>query len=153
MNKKGFTLVELLAVITLLAILSGLAIPNVISSINNSRKNSFLLDAKRMVSKAEGLISSSSSDRNEAKNHGIVYHFSDLNEKREFTTDADGGSFSQDTFVSVSVSGNTYQYCVCIIGSKRKVTGSNKTCSTLNTTPGVGCLLSTNLTSINVVSD
>ena len=43
MNKKGFTLVELLAVITLIAIIAGMAVPNVMSSIENSKKNTFLL--------------------------------------------------------------------------------------------------------------
>ena len=41
MNKKGFTLVELLAVIALLALLTGIAVPNVISTINNNKKNRY----------------------------------------------------------------------------------------------------------------
>ena len=46
MDKKGFTLVELLAVIALVSVLSGLAVSNVISSVKNSKKNEFLMDAK-----------------------------------------------------------------------------------------------------------
>ena len=38
MNKKGFTLVELLAVIAILAILVILAIPSVLDIYNNSRE-------------------------------------------------------------------------------------------------------------------
>ena len=45
-NRKGFTLVELLAVIAILAILVIIALPNVISMYNNARKNSFLTEAK-----------------------------------------------------------------------------------------------------------
>ena len=40
-NKKGFTLVELLAVIAILAILVILAIPNVIKLYNNAKKTDF----------------------------------------------------------------------------------------------------------------
>ena len=40
-NKKGFTLVELLAVIALLALLMGIAVPNIISTINNSKEMIF----------------------------------------------------------------------------------------------------------------
>ena len=46
MNKKGFTLVELLAVIAILAILVILALPNVIGMFNNAKKDIFLTEAK-----------------------------------------------------------------------------------------------------------
>ena len=38
-NKKGFTLVELLAVIVILAVLALVAMPNVTRLMNDSRKN------------------------------------------------------------------------------------------------------------------
>ena len=50
MNKKGFTLVELLAVIAILAILVIIALPNVIKLYNNAKKNSFLTEAKTVYS-------------------------------------------------------------------------------------------------------
>ena len=148
MNKHGFTLVELLAVITLVAILSGIAIPNIISSVNNSKKNTFLLDAKRMVSKAEYLIAVKKADRDAAV-VGKIYTLSDLNEKGEFSLDADGGSFDSSSFVKVTRNGNEYQYCICVIGSKRRIS-SGDTCSP-NT--GNGCISSTTLTGIDKVND
>ena len=51
-NKKGFTLVELLAVIAILAILVIIALPNVINMYNNARKNSFLTEAKSVFSES-----------------------------------------------------------------------------------------------------
>ena len=42
MNKKGFTLVELLAVIAILAILVIIALPNVLEMYRSARKNTFL---------------------------------------------------------------------------------------------------------------
>ena len=50
MNKKGFTLVELLAVIAILAILVIIALPNVLKMFNDSKKNSFLTEAKTLYS-------------------------------------------------------------------------------------------------------
>ena len=50
MNKKGFTLVELLAVIAILAILVIIALPNVLKMFNDSKKNSFITEAKTVYS-------------------------------------------------------------------------------------------------------
>ena len=50
MKEKGFTLVELLAVIAILAILVIIALPNVLKMFNNSKKNSFLTEAKTVYS-------------------------------------------------------------------------------------------------------
>ena len=53
MNKKGFTLVELLSVIAILAILVIIALPNVLSMYNNARKSSFITELKSVYSAAE----------------------------------------------------------------------------------------------------
>ena len=50
MKEKGFTLVELLAVIAILAILVIIALPNVLKMFNDSKKNSFLTEAKTVYS-------------------------------------------------------------------------------------------------------
>ena len=49
MNKKGFTLVELLAVIAILAILVIIALPNVLSMFNKAKKDTFASETKDMV--------------------------------------------------------------------------------------------------------
>ena len=144
MNKKGFTLVELLAVIALVSILSIIAIPNVVSTINNSKKNTFLTDAKRMVSKAEYLISLNKTDRSNVKNGNVkTYTYSDLNEKGEFSTDADNGSFDSGTYVKVTYNSTskTYQYCIYVMGSKRHIGSSSS------------CVSSSSLNGINIVED
>ena len=48
MNRKGFTLVELLAVIAILALLVIIALPNVLSMFNNAKKDLFLTEAKNV---------------------------------------------------------------------------------------------------------
>jgi len=47
-NKKGFTLVELLAVIAILAILVIIALPNVMGMFNEAKKNSFTTELKEI---------------------------------------------------------------------------------------------------------
>ena len=49
MNKKGFTLVELLAVIAILAILVVVALPNVLGMFNQAKEDTFATETKDMV--------------------------------------------------------------------------------------------------------
>ena len=51
-NRKGFTLVELLAVIALLAFLAVLVFPNVFSSVREAKKNAFITEAKTVFQEA-----------------------------------------------------------------------------------------------------
>ena len=51
-RQKGFTLIELLAVIIILAVILLIAIPSVTSSINSSRKKTFVDNAKAVIQNA-----------------------------------------------------------------------------------------------------
>ena len=51
-DKKGFTLVELLAVIALLAFLAVLVMPNAFSSVREAKKNAFITEAKTVFQEA-----------------------------------------------------------------------------------------------------
>ena len=53
MKKKGFTWVELLAVIAILAILVIIALPNVMSLFNEAKKNSFANELKEIYKTAQ----------------------------------------------------------------------------------------------------
>ena len=59
-NKKGFTLVELLAVIAILAILVIIALPNVINMYTKAKKEAFLTETKKLYSEVEKNYISSS---------------------------------------------------------------------------------------------
>ena len=52
-NKKGFTLVELLAVIAILAILVIIALPNVMGMFNEAKKSSFTTEVKEVYKQAQ----------------------------------------------------------------------------------------------------
>ncbi len=52
-NKKGFTLVELLAVIAILAILVIIALPNILNLYRNARENVFVEEAQNVLRTAQ----------------------------------------------------------------------------------------------------
>ena len=52
-NKKGFTLVELLAVIVILAIILAIAIPSISGVISNAKKSSFDANVKLIIKNME----------------------------------------------------------------------------------------------------
>ena len=56
LNKKGFTLVELLAVIVVLAVIMLLAVNAVIPQMNKARKNAFVTEAQTFIGGAETYV-------------------------------------------------------------------------------------------------
>ena len=49
MNKKGFTLVELLAVIVILAIILAIAVPSITGILNSAKRSAFQADVKLII--------------------------------------------------------------------------------------------------------
>lgn len=58
-NKKGFTLVELLAVIVILGVLLLIAVPAIQNVIENSRQKAFLSQTKLAIENVETMLSAS----------------------------------------------------------------------------------------------
>mgnify|MGYP004457779377 CR=1 FL=1 len=76
LNKKGFTLVELLAVIVVLALIMVLILPNVMDSMNSAKQQTFLLYANRMLDAA---MNKRASDELAGGNVPTCYEISYLN--------------------------------------------------------------------------
>lgn len=52
-NNKGFTLIEVLAVVIILGVIMTIAVPNVLSMLDRNKKDTFIQHAKTMVNQAE----------------------------------------------------------------------------------------------------
>ena len=57
MNKKGFTLIEIIAVIVILGVIMFIAVPSISRYVGGSRKDLYISDAKRFVDAAKEIIS------------------------------------------------------------------------------------------------
>ena len=52
MNKKGFNLIELIAVVVIMSIIAIIATPNIINMIDKGKKDQYITNAKEFISKA-----------------------------------------------------------------------------------------------------
>ena len=84
MNRKGFTLVELLAVIAILALLVLVAVPNVLSMFNKAKKDTFLTEAKNIFKES---ASKYISDNMHNSNEGNIYCKSETDSKNPLDMD------------------------------------------------------------------
>ena len=96
-NKEGFTLVELLAVIVVLAIIMIIAVPNVLTSMNTAKKSSFVVEARKVLNKAQEQYQTDSLTKAAAE-MPTCYSLADLNIET-------GGKY----YGSVSVTNNEFK--------------------------------------------
>lgn len=77
LNSSGFTLVELLATISILAILALIAVPNVVGVTQRNKQKTYVEDAKKLISLAEYKVNSNSKYK-PSGNEGICLTMDDL---------------------------------------------------------------------------
>ena len=95
-SNKGFTLIELVATITILSIIMMIAVPNVVSILNKNKAQTYVNDARKLVTLAKYLFESDATiDRTE------------LNKGPE-----NGRYDLEQSFVVIKYNGTTYEYRV-----------------------------------------
>lgn len=115
MNKKGFTLIELLATISILALLMMVAVPNVMSTIDKNKQNTYVEDAKRMITLAEYEVRSNSSIELPTNGNCIVIVLGSL-DLTDFNEGPEGGSYDlENSYVVIARSGSSYVYYATIV--------------------------------------
>lgn len=115
MNKKAFTLAELLGVITLLAILSVLIAPTIINQIRNSKNKIDEVTEKLIFSATDNYLDSRVSIYPKTNSNVYCITLNDLvndNKLQSPVIDASGNSIDLNTFVKVKVVSNQYSYSV-----------------------------------------
>ena len=99
MNRKGFTLVELLAMLVVLGILMGIAIPNISGILTNNKLNVMKADANKMVDTASMKFSKLTRAQRPKDNECLIYALNYLNDSGDINTGPNGGEYLQfDSF-------------------------------------------------------
>lgn len=115
-NKKGFTLIELLATIVILGIIMVIAVPNVTGIIYRNRANTYIEDAKKLVTLADYAIRGSNNKIvKPADGHCIALSLQYL-DNAEFEEPPNGGDYQKnDSFVVVKKDGSKLVYYAQIV--------------------------------------
>ena len=115
MKKNGFTLIELLATILILALIMIIAVPNVMSTIDKNKQDTYVEDAKKMITLAEYKIRSDTSIPLPTSGNCIIVPLNSL-DLSDFNEGPEGGSYDlENSYVLVARSGNSYLYYATIV--------------------------------------
>lgn len=119
MNKKGFTLIELIGTITILAIIMAIAIPNVISITRKNKNQTYINDARKMVTLAKYEFESNANITrpNGTVNGCVIIRLNNLDQS-ELQKGPESGTYDgNESFVKIIYDKDkkTYAYSVQII--------------------------------------
>lgn len=118
MNKKAFTLVELIATIVILGVIMTIAIPNVLSIIEKNKQEDFIEAAKMLITEAEYKVRSDSSiELPKEENHAVLITLNYLNSDN-FEQSSFEYPYDKLSFVLVVKEGNAYKYYVHLTASQ-----------------------------------
>lgn len=121
MNRKGFTLIELIIVITLIAMVSLLATPNVIQMVENGNKDKMIADAnnflddvmyKYSLEKYKDFYPTENGKCNEIKANENIFAI-------DLDKDYAGNEYDKvESRVKVCLEDNTYKYYIKLVSTK-----------------------------------
>jgi len=116
MNNKGFTLVEVLAMLVVLALLMAITIPNITGILSNQRLNVIRNDARTMVETAKVKVAKNENIKKPTSGKCLVFSLDYLNDNDNINNGPNGGTYDKyESFVIYTRSGSQYKYYVRLI--------------------------------------
>ena len=114
-RKNGYTLIELIAVIILIGIILLIALPRVIGVSENSKKKTYITDAKRMITTAETKYKKDTTIEQPTSTTCIVFKLKDL-EIDSLTTGPNNGNYDEDySYVTMNYINGKYTYGIQLL--------------------------------------
>lgn len=115
-NNKGFTLVELLAMLVVLGILIGISVPNITGILNQQKETAFIEDASSLVNTAKMKMSTDRNIKKPKDGNCIVFSMIYLDKASEMKKSATGGEYIRDdSYVLVHRMGTKMEYIVRLV--------------------------------------
>lgn len=94
-NKNGFTLIELIIAISILAVIIAFALPNITSTLENYKKEQMIIDAKDMVEKAKNYILINKPEGKE------VFYLSEIDSREEIKNSPFGNNYIDGSYIEI----------------------------------------------------
>lgn len=122
-NNKGFTLVELLAMLVVLGILMGVTIPNITGILTQSKQNALIEDANKMVDSAKIKVATRKTGLNKIpkleNNECAVFTLDYLNDNEDIGKGPNDGVYlDHDSYVVLKKDVNKNKYYVRLVEEK-----------------------------------
>ncbi len=120
MNRRGFTLVELLGIIVILSIIMLIAIPNITSVLERSKKDSYIADCKKMISLAQYELRKGVFSKPTTSSSKVTITLNDL-ATDDIVRDTDGYTYDLNkSYVKISNDNGFLIYSVQLVASNGK---------------------------------
>lgn len=114
-ENKGFTLVELLAALVILGIIMAIAVPNIVGILSRNKANTYVEDAKKLVSLAEYKYRSNASYPIPGRGRCVLMTLGYL-DSSELDNAPNNGRYSKTkSYVLINYKDNTYKYYVNLV--------------------------------------
>ena len=116
MNRKGFTLVELLVMLVVLSILIAISIPNIMGILNDNKKTIAIDDASRMIETAKVRTSMDETLLPQSNGSCKIFRLSYLDKNDDYKKGPNGGTYNKnESFVlikmeEIGAGSKTYKY-------------------------------------------